>query len=292
LGAGVELRPGIDVLSLCRAGALADRAASADRSKYPYFLFLRGLAEYRRGEFSRAIATLRGDASRVLGPAPYLVQAMALHQAGRSAEARPMLSLAVRARDWRATQVRDGNDWLIHALRREAERLMLPGLPDFLAGKYQPRDNDERFALLGVCQFTGHTLANARLYADAFAADPQAAKVVGFPHHYAAVRLAALVGLGHCKDGNNVDETERTRWRALARDWFAAELTAWNAKLEGGYAADRYQTWQTLMKWRADPEMAGLCKPAALASLPAAERDQWLALWKEVDALLARASTP
>ena len=53
--------------------------------------------------------------------------------------------------------------------------MILPGLPAFLAGTYEPRDNDERLALLGVCQFTNRAHAMARLYADAFAADSQVA---------------------------------------------------------------------------------------------------------------------
>jgi serine/threonine-protein kinase len=38
-------------------------------------------------------------------------------------------------------------------LRREAEALILPNLPACLRGDYQPQDNDERLALVGVCQF-------------------------------------------------------------------------------------------------------------------------------------------
>ena len=57
--------------------------------------------------------------------------------------------------------------------------MILPDLPAFLDGKYQPRDNDERLALLGICQFTNRTRALARLYADAFAAAPQLAEDVG-----------------------------------------------------------------------------------------------------------------
>ena len=41
----------------------------------PYFEFVHGLAEYRRGQFDRAIATMQGEASGVLGPAPRLVLA-------------------------------------------------------------------------------------------------------------------------------------------------------------------------------------------------------------------------
>jgi serine/threonine-protein kinase len=118
---------------LRQAVALAERAAAADRARYqriyPHFLFVQGLAEYRQGRFDRAIATMRGDASRVLGPAPRLVLAMALHRSGEEAEARQTLAAAVRDHDWRANQVRDQDGWIYHVLRREAERMILPNQP-------------------------------------------------------------------------------------------------------------------------------------------------------------------
>src|SRR5207253_11011881 len=136
----------------------------------------------------RAIATMRGDAARVLGPAPRLVLALALHRSGQVAEARKTLAAAVLAHDWRASQVRDQDGWICHVLRREAEGMILPNLPAFLDGKYQPQDNDERLALLGVCQFTNRTRTSARLYADAFVAAPRLAEDLGAGHRYNAAR--------------------------------------------------------------------------------------------------------
>jgi hypothetical protein len=46
--------------------------------------------------------------------------------------------------------VSDQNHWVFHVLRRKAEAMIVPILPAFLDGKYQPRDNDERLALLGA----------------------------------------------------------------------------------------------------------------------------------------------
>jgi serine/threonine-protein kinase len=118
---------------LRQAVALAERAAAADRTAYPglypHFLFAQGLAEYRQGRFDRAITAMRGDASRVLGPAPRLVLAMALHRSGQVAEARTTLAAAVSAYDWRASQVRDQDGWIYHVLRREAEGTILPNVP-------------------------------------------------------------------------------------------------------------------------------------------------------------------
>jgi serine/threonine-protein kinase len=115
---------------LARAAVLADRAAALDRAKakeyYPYFQFAGGLADYRRGRCEKAITTMRGEAAGVLGPAPQLVLAMALHQNGQSEEARRTLAAAVAGHDWRPEQVRDQNDWIFHILRREAEAMIQP----------------------------------------------------------------------------------------------------------------------------------------------------------------------
>jgi hypothetical protein len=116
--------------------------------------FVHGLAEYRQGQFDRAIATLQGDASGVLGPAPRLVLALSLHRSGQATEARKLLAAAILAHDRRATQVRarDQNEWIYHILRREAEAVILPKLQAFRQGDRQPQDNYERLALLGICE--------------------------------------------------------------------------------------------------------------------------------------------
>ena len=117
---------------LRRAVALAGRVGAIDRvtaqATYPFFQFVRGLAEYRQGHLDRAISLMRGDASGVLGPAPRLVLAMALQQSGRAAEARKTLAEAILAHDWRTIKVRDQDGWIYHVLRREAEALILPDL--------------------------------------------------------------------------------------------------------------------------------------------------------------------
>ncbi|MDG3008402.1 serine/threonine-protein kinase [Paludisphaera mucosa] len=119
--AGDELR---------KAVALAERAAGVERSEFegsfPYFEFVRGLAEYRQGRFDRAIETMGGDAAGVIGPAPRLVLAMAMRRAGRAKEAREALDEAVKSHDWRAGLPHDHENWIVHVLRREAEALIIP----------------------------------------------------------------------------------------------------------------------------------------------------------------------
>jgi serine/threonine-protein kinase len=276
-----------------QAAALAERAAAVEQSKYPglsaLILAIRGLADYRRGRLDRALATLRNDSSWGFNPtAPRLVFAMALHRSGQSEEARKALAAAVSAYDWRPSRVAHPNDWIAHVLRREAESLIVPNLLAFLDGKYQPRDNDERLALLGVCQFTNRSLALARLYADAFAADPSLAEDHQSGRRFRAARAAALVGSACGEDVAGVGEPERARWRQQARQWLRADLAAWNQALDHDPSTAR-NILSRVGEWRGDSELAGLFEPAELDKLPPDERKDCVALSKEIDGLLTRA---
>jgi Flp pilus assembly protein TadD len=279
---------------LRQAVALAERAGGAQRSGYAphvaHFLFVQALAEYRQGKFDRTISLLQGEAFHAFGPAPGIVLAMALHRNGKVAEARKTLAKAVLSHDWRANQARDQDDWIYRVLRREAEGMILPNLPAFLDGKYEPRDNDERLALLGVCQFRNRALALARLYADAFAAAPQLAEDVGAGHRFSAARAAALAGSGRGEDGARVSQKERTRSRKQARAWLELDLAVLAKKLRSGNPADRFQVRQRMSAWLADPDFARLREPGMLGEWSVEEREEWLALWKEVGALVNRAA--
>ena len=163
-------------------------------------------------------ALMEGEASTVMGPSPSLILAMAQHNRGQKKQARKTLATAIVGFDWSAAQADSRGVWIAHILRREAEALILPNLPAFLRGEYQPQDNDERLALVGVCEFEGRCHDAARLYADAFATDPALANelmstcrsraVLGDKQpvsrveelatecRYPAARCAALAGCG------------------------------------------------------------------------------------------------
>jgi serine/threonine-protein kinase len=277
-----------------QAGELAGRAAAVEPSKYqgayPRFLFALGLAEYRRGRLDRAVSAMRGDAARMPGPAPRLVLAMALYRSGRSAEAREALAAAVLSHDWSANRVRFPDDWSLHALRREAEGMILPDLPAFLDGRHEPRDGDERSALLGVCQFTNRTRASARLYSEAFAVAPRLAEDFRAGHRYRAARAAALAGTGRGEDAAGLDEDERRRWRDQARRWLRADLAAWNEASVSTPASREAQ--QSLADWRGDPAFVGVRGAGDLGRLSDEEREDWLALWRDVESLLSRTANP
>jgi serine/threonine-protein kinase len=275
------------------AAALAERAVAAketaDQWVYPYFLFAQGLAAYRQGHFDDAISLMRGDAARVMGPAPRLVVAMAEFRNGQKEEARKTLAAAISSFDWSAAQVDSRDHWIWHVLRREADALILPNMPAFLRGEYQPRQNDERLAFLGSCQFRGLYEAAARLYADAFAADGALAEELTTECRYRAACCAAQAGCGLGADGAKLSAAQRARWRRQARDWLRADLAARAKPLDAAPGAPRAQLLNPLRRWQNDPDLAGLREPGALEQLTAEEREEWVALWEEVGAVLRRA---
>src|SRR5262249_43942156 len=203
------------------------------------FLFAQGLAEYRQGRFDRAISIMRADAGTVMGPAPRLVIAMAQYRKGQEEEARKTFAAEVIRFDWGLAHAISRDHWIWHVLRREAEALIFPNTMAFLEGKHQPRDNIERLALLGVCRFKNRTCAAARLYADAFAADPTLAEDPRSRQRYNAARAAAQAGCGRGTDAASVEETERARWRKQARGWLRGGPAPPGVKLQRGTAAPR-----------------------------------------------------
>jgi serine/threonine-protein kinase len=305
------LLPGTDD-ELRQAVALAGRAVAkleGDRWAHSCFEFVHGLAECRQGQFDRAIATMQGDASGALGPAPRLVLALSLHRSGQATEARKTLAAAILAHDWRAGRASDHNGWIYHILRREAEAMILPNLQAFRQGDWQPQDNDERLALLGICESETLYSTAGRLCADAFAADPDLADrlttqclrraaqesdksnrtdALTSEIRYRAARCAALAGCRLGKDSAKLSAAEQAHCRRKALEWLRTDLVVLCRTLDGGLPADHDLVKEMLTLWKDEPDLAGLREPARLKMLAEDEREDCLALWAEVAAVLAR----
>ncbi|HUO07958.1 MAG TPA: protein kinase [Phycisphaerae bacterium] len=281
---------------LRRAVAIIDRALAAREPKYewaiPYFQFAKGLAEFRLNHFDRAIALMQGETAKVLGPCPGLVVAMAQYRSGQKDQARHTLATAVLSYDWRPVNAVSIDPWIAHVLRREAEAMILPNLPAFLNGTYQPRDNDERLALLGVCQFKDLRSAEAGLYAAAFDADPKLTDNHQDGLLYNAACSAAVAGGGGSSDGATLSEQDRARWREQARRWLRSDLEAWAATLQSAPKADRANARILLSKWKSDSQLASIRDAAALKTLPPEERSQSISLWTKVDTLVDQLRPP
>jgi serine/threonine-protein kinase len=167
--------------------------------------------------------------------------------------------------------------------------MIVPNTAAFLNGKYEPRDNTERLALLGVCRFENRTCASARLYADAFAADATLADDARFNHRYNAARMAALAGCGRGEDATGLGEAERRRWRDQAKEWLQADLAARAHAFDADPNAARAGVRNTLRRWREDPDLTCVRNPGELQKLSAHERKAYDALWRAVGMLLSRA---
>lgn len=276
---------------LGKAVALVDRAVAAKTTTEPwiyrYFLFVKGLADYRQGRFDEAIELMRGGASNVLGPCPRLVVAMAQYQKGQVQAARKLLAAAVVSFDWSATGADRRDLWIWHVLFREAEEMMFPNLGAFLSGTYRPSDNDERIALAAACQFRLQYLHAALLYADALAADPAVAEV-NPDLRFQAACAAALAGSGQGNDAARLDELDRAHWREQARQWLLAEIATCGEQLRSAGAGEHAPLAQRIRRLQYAPSLAPVREPQLLAIMPAAERSQCQKVWREAEAVLSR----
>ncbi len=271
---------------------------------------MKGLAKYRQGRPQEAVPLLEESAALLPNRAgPRLALAMAQFRSGCPAEARKTLAAAVRAYNWMESQADHPTAWVSHVLRREAEALILPDLPAFLRGEYEPQDNDERLALVGTCQSQGRYHTAARLYAAAFTADPDLAdnlttecryrsteeepfyervESVNTEARYLAARCAALAGCGLGRDGAGLSRAERARWRKQARAWLRADLALWGKTLDSGSEQDLGLARRMLTHWQVEPDLAGIRDLKALDEASAEERNDCFALWDEVGAVLRR----
>jgi tetratricopeptide (TPR) repeat protein len=177
--------------------------------------------------------------------------------------------------------------WVQHAERCVA---LDAKLPKVLKGEAKPADASEAATLGWLCQqpFKQLNAAAARFYADAFAAEPNRADdpTIG---RYNAACAAALAGCGRGEDADQLGDQERVHWRKHALDWLRADLAARTRELDGGKPEARAAVRQQLQQWQQDSDFAGV-RGYALAKLPGAERQEWQKLWKDVAALLQRAT--
>jgi eukaryotic-like serine/threonine-protein kinase len=177
---------------------------------------------------------------------------------------------------------------------READRMVELDrkLPMILSGHGKPSDAAESLVLAQMCHAKKLHGASARLWAEAFRAQPNLADDMKAQSRYNAACAAALAGSGQGKDDRPLDEVQKARWRKQAIVWLEADLAAWSKILESSSPQVRQVIIPTLQHWKADTDLAGLRSAAALAKLPEYQQKACRALWAEVDALLAKSGKP
>jgi serine/threonine-protein kinase len=155
----------------------------------------------------------------------------------------------------------------------------------------EPRNNEDRLALIAVCKSMKRIARAALLYADAFAADPEFANGAGSSHPYDAACFAARAVSGDGEDAADLSEAQRASLRERARVWLRDDLVAKRAHLTGAPSPHRLAVPGLLETWLTDPALAGVRDEGALRKLSPAEREAWLALWGDVKSLLAEAKS-
>ena len=129
--------------------------------------------------------------------------------------------------------------------------------------------------------------AVARFIGEAFAEAPGLADDLRRRLRYIAACAAALAAAGKGKDTASIDLEGRNGLRRQALTWLRADLAAWVGALDSNPAA-RGDVWKALTLWRVDPDLACVRDPGELDELAEDERKEYLALWAEVAAVLAR----
>jgi serine/threonine-protein kinase len=95
---------------------------------------------------------------------------------------------------------------------------------------------------------------------------------------YAAARATLRASAGRGAQEKQPGEREQAGLRRQALDWLQACLEQRPSLLKDGKGV-----WP-LSDWQSNPDLASVREPAALAKLPAAEREQWQRLWAEMAA--------
>jgi serine/threonine-protein kinase len=172
----------------------------------------------------------------------------------------------------------------------QAERLAdLAGrLPAVLRGDAAPADDAERLALAQVAFDTHRYAGAARLWSEAFEADPALASDPRAAHRYNAACAAARAAEGLDPDLPDPEPPERASLRRRALGWLRAELDSFRTPTSSDpivRAPPRPRRRASLLHWQTDPDLASVRDPDALAALPEPERAAWLAFWADVASL-------
>lgn len=287
---GLADQPGVRVTPVTEVAAC--KLGSEGREKYPWS----GAQEAGQVLGVRFVLTCTAKEKR-LGEFPHGLDELYLHSELISVETGAL----VHGHDWVARQSAgfssEKPSWAgrVSSPMREGARLAAkkirqiesePNLPAVLRGEVKPAGAAELLGYAELCAARKLFAASARLFGEAFAADPALAGDLESAHRYNAACYAARAGCGHeADDAAGVAEAERTRWRTKALEWLRADLALRGHQAGSGRSEDRAEVVSKLEWWQKDPDLAGLRDADALKKLPAEEAAAWQRLWADVEAL-------
>ncbi len=175
--------------------------------------------------------------------------------------------------------------WLSRAERMVALEGRLPAV---LRGDLKPKEAAEGIGFADLAYQTQQFGSSARLYSEAFQADPKLAEDMKDQNRYNAACSAAPVGAGKSKDTPPVDATAKLAWRKQAIDWLRADLTFWTKQAQAGKPEAKAVVSERLEHWKDDSDLEGIRDEGAVKALSEDEKKACRTLWADVDALLKK----
>jgi len=163
-------------------------------------------------------------------------------------------------------------------------------LPAILRGDDRRGTETDWRELAYLCDNRKLHAAAARMFTEAFKADPALAGDREGSHRYNAACNAALAARGKGQDDPAPDQDARLSLLSLAMGWLEEERAAWETRLAGGSASDRTRLVRILNHWKHDPDLAGLRDAALVKTLPASHQNACVVFWAKIDGMLGRAT--
>jgi hypothetical protein len=161
-----------------------------------------------------------------------------------------------------------------------------------IKGEERPTNEADRLQMAQRAYDKALHRTAAKLWGEALEANAQLGADRGTQHRYNAACSAALAGCDKGKDDPPPSDLEKSNLRHQALDWLKAELDVWAKLLETAGKDQRGAIAQALEHWKEDADLAGIRDDDELTRLPESQREAYLKLWAEVDALLEKASGP
>jgi serine/threonine-protein kinase len=245
-----------------------------------------GNALFNKGRLDEAIAAYRAAIARQADFAEaHCLLGLALQERGQFRSAQEAIRRGHKLGSQRPGWPIPSAQWL-----REVERLVEldAKLPAVLRGRVKPAGAGEMAEFADLCQkYKKRYRAAARLWREAFAAQPGLASDSKAAYRYRAACAACQAGCGQGADVAYFDDAEKAGLRGHALEWLRADLVLRAKQLQGNKPSDRVEAAKALRSWQDDPDLAGV-REEGLSQLPDAEGKQWRKLWSEVQALLSK----
>jgi Flp pilus assembly protein TadD len=161
-----------------------------------------------------------------------------------------------------------------------------------LRSEAEPASAAERLEFAELCRYKSLDAAATRLYAIAFADEPQLAADLGEQHRYNSASAAVQAAAGQGEDARRLPDKEVIMFRRWALAWLRADLAEYGKLSRRSDTQQLQVVRQRLEQWQDDSDLASVRDKKALDQLPDDERRAWQQLWDDVDTLLKKVQEP